>query len=69
LVAEAGEMSGRRAPSAFKQSDITRAPRAARAAGFQQVRVEIDKEGKIAIDAGNNVEGVGASANEWDTVK
>jgi hypothetical protein len=62
-------MTGRRAPSTFRQTDITRALKAARAAGFEQVRVEIDKDGKIAIVAGSNGEGIGAPANEWDTVK
>jgi hypothetical protein len=59
-------VSGRRAPCTFRQTDVTRALKAARAAGFSSVRVEIDKDGKIAIVAG---EGVGASEpNEWDAV-
>jgi hypothetical protein len=59
----------RRAPCTFRQTDITRALKAALAAGFGQVRVEIDKDGKIAIVAGNNAEGVGTPTNEWDGVK
>jgi hypothetical protein len=49
-------MSGRRGPCTFRQTDVTRALRAARAAGFEHVRVEIDKDGKIAIVAGNGVD-------------
>lgn len=42
---------------------------AAKRAGFVRVRVEIDREGKIAIVAGGNGEGVGETeANEWDAV-
>lgn len=33
----------------FKQQDVTRALRAARAAGFDVQKVEIDKEGKIVV--------------------
>ena len=63
-------MSGRRAPCTFRRSDITRALKAARAAGFVHVRVEIDN-GKIAIVATDNPEvgNVGTPLNEWDTVK
>jgi len=49
-------VSGRRAPCIFRQTDLTRALKAARAAGFLSVRVEIDKEGKIAIVAGEGVD-------------
>jgi hypothetical protein len=61
-----------RSPSTFRQGDVTRALKAARAAGYENVRIEIDRDGKIAIVAGNNgnvAEGVGASVNEWDSVK
>jgi hypothetical protein len=60
-------MTGRRAPCTFRQTDVTRALKAARRAGFVHVRVEIDREGKIAIIASS--EGVGETeANEWDAV-
>jgi hypothetical protein len=38
-----------RAPSTFRQSDITRAIRAARKAGVENVRIEITKDGKLVI--------------------
>ena len=41
-----------RAPSTFRQSDITRAIRAARKAGVENVRVEIAKDGRIVIVTG-----------------
>lgn len=56
-------MSGRRAPCTFRQTDVTRALKAARAAGFDRVRIEIDREGKIAIVTSG--EGIGEiEANE-----
>jgi hypothetical protein len=41
-----------RTPSIFRQRDLTRAVRAVRAAGVEVARVEIDKEGTIAIVTG-----------------
>jgi len=38
-----------RAPSTFRQFDITKAIRAARKAGVENVRVEITKDGKLVI--------------------
>jgi hypothetical protein len=38
-----------RAPSAFRQQDVTRALRAADAAGRPVRRVEIDRDGKIVL--------------------
>jgi len=38
-----------RAPATFRQSDITKAIRAARKAGVENVRVEITKDGKLVI--------------------
>jgi hypothetical protein len=38
-----------RAPSIFRQQDVTRAFRAAQAAGVKVARVEIDRDGKIVI--------------------
>jgi hypothetical protein len=46
-------MSGRRAPCIFRQSDVTRALKAARKAGFERVRVEVDTDGRIVLIAGN----------------
>jgi hypothetical protein len=49
-------MSGRRAPCTFRQTDVTRALKAARRAGFERVRVEIDQDGKIAIVTGGGAD-------------
>jgi hypothetical protein len=60
-----------RAPSTFRQQDVTRAVKAVVAAGVGIARVEIDKAGKITIIAtGTGAEpGEGrAEGNEWDTV-
>jgi hypothetical protein len=38
-----------RAPSTFRQQDVTRAIRAAKAAGVEIQRIEIAKDGRIVI--------------------
>ena len=38
-----------RAPSTFRQQDVTRAVKAVAAAGVHIARIEIDKSGKIVI--------------------
>ena len=57
-----------RAPSAFRQQDVTRAVRAVTAAGVHIARVEIDKTGKIVIITANATDHGGETreANEWD---
>ncbi len=53
----------------FKQQDATRAARAAIAAGLEVQRIEIDKDGKIAVVIGKAAETaaeIGQGANEWD---
>jgi hypothetical protein len=40
-----------RGPCTFKQRDVTRALKAAVAAGIRVERIEIDREGKIVISA------------------
>jgi hypothetical protein len=50
-------MTGRRAPCTFRQTDITRALKAIRRAGFARARLEIDRDGKIAIVAGGHDDG------------
>ncbi len=61
-----------RAPSKFRQGDVTRAVKGAFAAGAQSVRVEVDKEGKIAVVASKTgaelTIAVAREANEWDSV-
>jgi hypothetical protein len=59
-----------RAPSTFRQQDVTRAVKAVTAAGVHIVRVEIDKAGKIVIITANATDqlGEGTEANEWDRV-
>jgi hypothetical protein len=59
-----------RAPSTFRQQDVTRAVKAVAAAGVNIARIEIDKAGKIVIitagapgQSDENTEG-----NEWDRV-
>jgi hypothetical protein len=57
-----------RAPSTFRQQDVTRAVKADAAAGVHIGRVEIDKAGKIVIiaaDANGQPSG-NTEANEWD---
>jgi hypothetical protein len=56
-----------RAPAIFRQADVTRAFRAAKAAGVRVVRVEIDRDGKIVIvTADEQLERT--ECNEWDRV-
>jgi hypothetical protein len=38
-----------RGPQTFKQADVTRLIRAARAAGIEVLRIEIDPSGRIVI--------------------
>jgi hypothetical protein len=54
-----------RAPSTFKQGDITRAVKGAFLAGAQSVRVEVDIDGRIIVIAGKaDAELTAASAAE-----
>jgi hypothetical protein len=55
----------KRAPSAFRQQDVTRAVKAVVAAGVEIARVEIDKAGKIVIVTGKALETAG-SQNDLD---
>jgi uncharacterized protein GlcG (DUF336 family) len=43
-----------RAPLKFKQSDVTRAVKAARAAGLNVGRIEIDPSGRIVLVSQND---------------
>ena len=59
-----------RAPSTFRQQDVTRAVKAVTAAGVHIARIEIDKAGKIVIIAAdaNGQPDESTEANEWDRV-
>ena len=59
-----------RAPSTFRQQDVTKAIKAVAAAGVHIVRVEIDKAGKIVIITGcpSSQPDESTEANEWDRV-
>ena len=60
-----------RAPSTFRQQDVTRAIKAVAAAGVGIARIEIDKMGKIIIiTAAAETHGMqdDREANEWDLV-
>src|SRR5262245_47000129 len=56
-----------RGPASFKQQDLTRALRAAKAAGIDVQRFEIDKTGKIVvITAQPAMDTSDKSDDEWD---
>jgi hypothetical protein len=57
-----------RAPSTFRQRDVTKAVKAVVAAGIEVTRVEIDAEGKIIVVAGKSQEMEGKGGNEWDAI-
>ena len=58
-----------RAPSRFRQQDVTKAVKAVAAAGVHIARVEIDRDGRIVIIASNReLEPDRREANEWDRV-
>ena len=59
-----------RAPSTFRQRDVTKAVKAVTAAGVHIARVEIDKTGKIVIITADPTDRLGKmmEANEWDRI-
>lgn len=59
-----------RGPCTFKQQDVTRALRAAVAAGIDVQRIEIDRDGKIIVVTGKpqEVADEGRGENEWDRI-
>jgi len=60
-----------RAPSTFRQQDVTRAVKAMVAAGVDlaRIRVEISKTGSITVTANSPEDrGTEKEGNEWDTV-
>jgi len=46
------------APARFRQSDVTRVLRGAKAAGYERVQVRIDDAGNIVIDVANDRDGL-----------
>jgi ribosomal protein L1 len=56
-----------RRPASVTQADVARAIRAAKAAGVDVRRIEIDLNGKIVIIVGNS-EFDQREVNEWDRV-
>jgi hypothetical protein len=62
-------MTRSRAPSVFKQRDLTKAVKAMLAAGVDIARVEIDRAGTIRIITMKaEPNGQGREENEWDDV-
>jgi hypothetical protein len=58
-----------RAPSTFRQQDVTRAVKAVVAAGVDIARIVIDKQGRIEIiTLKADPNGQGREANEWDSI-
>jgi hypothetical protein len=60
-----------RAPSTFKQRDVTRALNATRAAGLGITRLEIEKDGRIVIVTATQSDARGDDGegeNEWDRI-
>lgn len=51
----------------FKQADVTRAVKAARAAGFDVARIEIERDGRIALL--NRSDAARMPENEYDRWK
>jgi hypothetical protein len=56
-----------RAPSTFRQQDVTKAIKATKAAGVDIGRIEIAKDGRIVIITAAEAAQIGAGEeNEWD---
>ena len=59
----------RRSPSAFRQSDVAKAIKAARAAGFNVAGYKITAQGEIEVvirDAEKKSAETPSATNEWD---
>lgn len=58
-----------RGPQSVKQSNIAKALKGALKAGFKVHRAEIDADGRIVLDFGEQSHEAAQDFNEWDTVK
>jgi hypothetical protein len=56
-----------RRPLTFRQQDLVRALKGAKAAGIEIARIEIDRSGKIVIVTGEG-EPPDSGRNEWDEI-
>ena len=57
-----------RAPSRFRQRDVTRLVKGVVAAGLDVMRVEVDIDGRIRVIAGKANVALAHHLNEWDAV-
>jgi hypothetical protein len=57
-----------RAPCIFRQRDLTRAIKGARAAGIDVACIEVDKDGRIIILPTQSAAVPETARNEWDEV-
>jgi hypothetical protein len=60
-----------RRPSTFRQRDVAAAIKAAKAAGCEVARIEVDKDGRITLILSNGKEqpsGKIGCDNEWDAI-
>lgn len=57
-----------RRPASIPQAEVARVVRAAKVAGVDIRRIEIDPNGKIVIVVGNGDEPDRREGNEWDRV-
>jgi hypothetical protein len=61
---------GRRAPSAFRQQDVTRAVKAVKGAGLPVAAIKISPQGEIQVVVGEpRGQDSVMESNEWDQVR
>jgi hypothetical protein len=69
IPAPKGGRTMTRAPSIFRQQDVTKAIKGATKAGVNIARIEIARDGKIVIITATEAAGIGAGEeNTWDRV-
>jgi hypothetical protein len=58
-----------RQPASFRESDVTRAIKAARKGGLEIAKVQIGADGSITVVVGEpTAPETNTSTNEWDTI-